>query len=94
VSVADAHLRLEHIRIVSERTVFIPHVFANARQDGTWEAWIEFQPEGGGSGCATERETTQPNFAAVEYWAQGLEPVYFEGAFERAVALASRNSSR
>lgn len=25
--------------------------------------------------------------AAVEYWATGLEPVYYEGAFRRAVSL-------
>jgi hypothetical protein len=32
----------------------------------------------------TDQETSQPNRAAVEYWATGLEAVYFEGAFERA----------
>ena len=32
----------------------------------------------------TERETTQPNRGAVAYWADGLEPIYLEGAFNRA----------
>ena len=32
----------------------------------------------------TEQETSQPNEMSVEYWATGLEPIYFEGAFERA----------
>ena len=32
----------------------------------------------------TGRETTQPDRRALEYWASGLEPLYFEGAFERA----------
>ena len=52
-----------------------------------WEAWIEFHPEQGGPIRATDRESTQPNRTAVEYWMSGLEPVYFEGAFERAVPL-------
>lgn len=32
----------------------------------------------------TEQETSQPNRVAVDYWATGLEAVYFEGAFDRA----------
>ena len=31
------------------------------------------------------RETTQPNLAALEYWASGLTPVYLAGALERAL---------
>jgi hypothetical protein len=38
----------------------------------------------GGPALRTGRETTQPNRDAVAYWASGLEPVYFEGAFVRA----------
>ena len=33
---------------------------------------------------ATGRETSQPNRLAVQYWATGLEPIYFEGALARA----------
>ena len=68
-------------------TRFVPHVLANQRADGMWEAWIEFHPEDGGPVRATDRESTQPNRTAVEYWVSGLEPVYFEGAFVRAVSL-------
>jgi hypothetical protein len=32
----------------------------------------------------TGQETSQPNRDAVAYWAGGLEPIYFEGAFTRA----------
>jgi hypothetical protein len=32
----------------------------------------------------TDRETSQPNREALEYWSTGLEPVYIEGAFQRA----------
>jgi len=52
---------------------------------GTWEGWLEFYPTGNSNLILrTKRETTQPNRAAVQYWASGLEPLYFEGAFERA----------
>ena len=54
---------------------------------GTWEGWLEFHPDDPTSPVLiTERETTQPNRAALEYWATGLEPLYFEGAFARARA--------
>ena len=59
--------------------------FGQAREDGTWEGWIEFHPEGGIQPVLrTGRETSQPNREAVAYWASGLERVYFEGAFTRA----------
>ncbi|HJX27804.1 MAG TPA: hypothetical protein VJ885_07825 [Thermoanaerobaculia bacterium] len=55
------------------------------RDDGMWEGWIEFQPLlPPGQPVRTGRETTQPNRDALVYWASGLEPVYFEGAFSRA----------
>ena len=56
------------------------------RDDGMWEGWLEFQPLDGGQPLRTGRETTQPNREALVYWASGLEPIYFEGAFERASA--------
>lgn len=62
-------------------------VFAcgDSRSDGTWEGWIEFHPlDSTHPRLRTERETTQPDKSALEYWASGLEPVYFEGAFARA----------
>ena len=47
---------------------------------------IEFTPRGtGGMVRRSPIETTQPNRAALEYWAGGLEPVYLEGALERAI---------
>jgi hypothetical protein len=55
------------------------------RDDGMWEGWIEFRPlDPTGLPVRTGRETTQPNRDALVYWASGLEPVYFEGAFARA----------
>ncbi|MBD0370934.1 MAG: hypothetical protein ICV60_08875 [Pyrinomonadaceae bacterium] len=52
---------------------------------GTWEGWLEFHPaDKTEQTLRTGRETTQPDRAALEYWASGLEPLYFEGAFARA----------
>jgi hypothetical protein len=52
---------------------------------GTWEGWLEFYPNDNSNLILrSERETTQPNRGAIEYWASGLEPLYFEGAFKRA----------
>jgi len=54
---------------------------------GTWEGWLEFHPKDKTKAVwSTGRETTQPEKSALEYWASGLEPLYFEGAFERAHA--------
>jgi hypothetical protein len=74
----------KRVEIVAERRRYIPHVVAEERADEMWEAWIEFHPEDGGPILVTDRESTQPNRTAVEYWMQGLEPIYFEGAFTRA----------
>jgi hypothetical protein len=55
------------------------------REDGLWEGWLEFIPERqSGRPVSSERETTQPNRADLEYWAQGLTRVYLEGALVRA----------
>ena len=67
---------------------FAVSVYGTERSDGTWEAWLEFAPVAGGAPLLrTERETSQPNRGAVEYWAEGLEPVYLEGAFVRAQVI-------
>jgi len=52
---------------------------------GTWEGWLDFVPLSAVlPSRRTGRETTQPDRAALEYWATGLEPLYLAGAFERA----------
>ncbi len=65
-------------------TVYAILARGELRDDGMWEGWLEFQPLDGGLPRRTGRETTQPNRDALIYWASGLEPIYFEGAFERA----------
>jgi hypothetical protein len=60
-------------------------IYGEPKAGGTWEGWLEFVPLSASLRTRrTERETTQPDRAALEYWATGLEPLYFAGAFERA----------
>ena len=83
------------IRLHSERVhdtlgnIYEVLIYGEPRLDGTWEGWIEFVPlsEGGLSSLRTDRETTQPDLSALEYWATGLEPMYLAGAFQRAKAV-------
>lgn len=66
-------------------TIYTVRSYGEERLDGTWIGWLEFHPTDLTEPVLrTDQETSQPNRTAVEYWATGLEPVYFEGAFERA----------
>jgi hypothetical protein len=66
-------------------TMYTVLVYAEERADGTWAAWIEFHPiDERKPVLRTGQETSQPNRIAIEYWALGLEPIYFDGAFARA----------
>ena len=68
-----------------DHTIYIVRSYGEERADGTWIGWLEFDPEDASKpALRTEQETSQPNRTAVEYWATGLEPIYFEGAFDRA----------
>jgi hypothetical protein len=60
-----------------------------------WEGWLEFAPVGGrGIVRRSQIETTQPNRDALVYWASGIEPVYLEGALERAISSRSARRAR
>jgi hypothetical protein len=60
-----------------------------------WEGWLEFTPLGGrGIVRRGPVETTQPNREALAYWASGIEPVYLDGALERAIASRSDGGAR
>jgi hypothetical protein len=52
------------------------------RRGNVWIGWLEFRS--GKKTLKTGEETSQPNKEAVAYWATGLEPVYLEGALDRA----------
>ena len=65
-------------------------IYGEPERGGTWKGWLEFRPLSGSAGSPgaralkTDRETTQPDRDALDYWAGGLEPVYLEGAIARA----------
>ena len=60
--------------------------YGELRPDGTWLGWLEFRPASDAdSTLRTGRETSQPDRHALAYWASGLEPIYLEGALERAL---------
>jgi len=67
-----------------DATHYVVRVCGGPRIDGMWVGWIEFVAVGANRVRRTEIETTQPNRESLHYWATGLEPVYFEGAFTRA----------
>jgi hypothetical protein len=62
---------------------YTAHAYGEAREDGNWEGWLVFH-SATGAVRRTNRETTQPNREALDYWASGLEPIYLDGAFARA----------
>ena len=81
----------EHIHTSSTRvrgkdgTQYEARVIGERRDDGTWAGWIEFHAlNAAGTVLSTGQETSQPDRKALDYWAGGLEPIYFEGAFKRA----------
>lgn len=82
-----AELLQEYLTTVTgpDDTTYVVRSYGEERSDGTWMGWIEFHPmDADKPALRTGQETSQPNRPSVEYWATGLEPVYFEGAFERA----------
>jgi hypothetical protein len=56
---------------------------------GHWEGWLEFTAvEDEASTFSSGRETTQPNYTDLGYWATGLTRVYLQGALRRALSHA------
>lgn len=64
-------------------------VFGERRSDGFWQGWLEFASASGDI-RRTAVETTQACRRDLEFWATGLEPVYLEGAFDRAREIGGR----
>jgi hypothetical protein len=64
-------------------TRYITRVHGAPDDIGRWHGWIAFTGSNGRI-LQTEQETVQPTRDDLVYWASGLEPVYLEGAFQRA----------
>lgn len=73
------------VPVSDERGTFRVRVEGELTPEGTWHGWLSFESTAGtATRLKTDRETTQSDRAALEYWASGLEPVYLEGALARA----------
>ena len=65
--------------------IYTAQACGRERDDRIWEGWLEFVPDDGSPVLRSQRETTQPNRTALEYWASGLTPIYLKGALERTL---------
>ena len=78
-------IRTHPTKLLVGNSAYVVRICGEERPDGTWRGWLEFHsadvPK---PALLTEQETSQPNRTALEYWADGLEPVYLEGALARA----------
>lgn len=63
------------------------HACGRERENGQWEAWLEFEDMTSGEILRSQRETTQPNQTDAAYWATGLTPVYLQGSLDRILHL-------
>jgi hypothetical protein len=70
---------------LADGQVYTAQACGRIRDDGIWEGWLEFVPHDGSDVLHSARETTQPKFTDLEYWAAGLTPVYLRGALERTL---------
>lgn len=68
---------------------FYVTVVGARRSDGEWEGWLEYVPLDDSDVLVTGTETTQPNRAALERWAETLTETYVEGAFPRALSATT-----
>lgn len=69
----------------ADGTTYIVRSYVEERVYGTWTGWLEFHRTNAGKPVLrTGQETLQPSRVTVEYWATGLEPIYLEGALQRA----------
>jgi hypothetical protein len=77
----------------SDEVLYGARACGRQREDGSWEGWLEFQPQGGGAALVSGRETTQPNRDTLRYWATGLTDPYLDGALLRVQGSAAARSA-
>jgi hypothetical protein len=77
-------IRVHPTKLIAGHTTYVVRTSGEERPDGTWEGWLEFHSADATKPALLNEQETQPNRTALEYWADGLEPVYLEGALTRA----------
>jgi hypothetical protein len=78
------HRYATHIR-TPESALYAVTAVADEDVDSNFVGWLEFAPVNADlPALLTDVETTQAWLEAMEVWADGLEPTYLQGAFERA----------
>jgi hypothetical protein len=82
--VAEVLIEFENA-VRAEGRAWAARVCGRQADDRLWEGWIEFTPRDGGAPLRTSRETKQPKYSDLQYWATGLTVAYLEGALERAL---------
>ncbi|HET7585110.1 MAG TPA: hypothetical protein VFK13_09385 [Gemmatimonadaceae bacterium] len=90
------HIHTYSVRVEKSGIEYEARIYGARRVDDTWTGWIEFHPlQGPALLRRTGEETTQPDRDALEYWAGGLDRVYLESAYDRAIpAGVERRSER
>ena len=63
---------------------YMVRIYGQGRADGTWIGWLVFAATNGSASRRTGQETSQSSRHHAAYWAMGLEPAYFSGAFKRS----------
>jgi hypothetical protein len=68
----------------ADGTSYTAYLYGRSRPGDTWQGWLVFERQSDRRRFTTGTETTQPNAAAVLFWASGLTSAYFDGALDRA----------
>jgi hypothetical protein len=77
----------------SDRRLYTAHACGRQREDGAWDAWLEFVALDGSRVVSTERETIQPGLAELVDWAAETRLAYLRDALERALTSGALDRS-
>jgi ATP-dependent Clp protease ATP-binding subunit ClpX len=84
--IEQVHIYPHLLSAAGER--YVATAYAGRMAGGRWEAWLVFFPLEPGPPLVGDRETTQQGQATVARWAEGVSPVYLQGALRRALGAA------
>jgi hypothetical protein len=83
------HQRLETLVRSTDGSEYTVTVRSRSRDDGRWEAILEFSPVGpGGRLVTTPVQTTQSSARQILYWAGGLSRTHLEDSLDSALHRA------